>query len=485
MNFTAAQKIGLITAPLVFIIILLLPPIAPLSYEAQKVIAVVAWMLIWWISEAVKLPVAALLPIVLFPLLGVLKIEDATSPYASKIIFLFMGGFMIALALEKWNLHIRIALNIVKRIGSNANHIILGFMLATASLSMWISNTATTVMMLPIAASIIKILFSTQAGQSEKKLQYFALSLMLGIAYAANIGGVATIVGTPPNAVLVSILSESYGYEISFLNWMLLALPFSLVFLLIAYWVIVKWVYPNHLGAFENASVVIDRELHKLGSMSKGEKMTLVLFACTAFLWIFRGPMNQLLPFLKLSDPGIAIMASIALFIIPVNFQKGEFILKWEDTQKLPWGILLLFGGGLSMAKALDKVGIIQLIGDSIAQYEGLSIFLLMVLFTILVLFMTEVMSNVALVTVVVPVIIGIAVALGKHPLLFTIPATMASSCAFMLPLSTPPNAIVFASGHIKVPQMVRIGIFLNLIAIVLIVCFAWFLLPTIFAIKF
>lgn len=482
-----SRQIGLFAGPLLFLLIIWATPETPfLGVPAFHTLAVGAWMITWWVTEAVALPVTALLPIVLFPLVGVLPIKEAAASYANPIIFLFMGGFMLALALEKWKLHLRIALNIVRLTGTNANGIILGFMLATAALSMWISNTATTVMMLPIGVSVIEILRSREANHSiDQGTRYFSLSMMLGIAYAANIGGIATIIGTPPNTVLAGVLNEKFGYTIDFARWMAFGFPLMLIMLGITYLFLVKILYPNRLGNFEGAQQVIKDELAKLGKISKSERVVLALFVTTALAWIFKNALNNAFPTWKLTDATIAMLATVALFITPVDYKNGVFVLEWKDTEKLPWGILLLFGGGLSLATALSKVGIIGIIGDGVGVVSGsLNITMIFLILVALMLFMTEIMSNVALTAVLVPVVAGVAVGLNENPLWLTIPVTIASSCAFMLPMATPPNAIVFASGHIKVSQMVRVGIWLNLIAILLLVLLANTILPYIFEIQ-
>lgn len=482
-----SRQIGLFAGPLLFLLIIWVTPETPfLGVAAFHTLAVGAWMITWWVTEAVALPVTALLPIVLFPLTGVLPIKEAAASYANPIIFLFMGGFMLALALEKWKLHLRIALNIVRLTGTNANGIILGFMLATAALSMWISNTATTVMMLPIGVSVIEILRSRESDQNlNKGTRYFSLSMMLGIAYAANIGGIATIIGTPPNTVLAGVLNEKFGYTIDFARWLAFGFPLMLVMLGITYVFLVKILYPNRLGNFEGAQQVIKDELAKLGKISKPERIVLALFLTTALAWIFKNTLNNIFPSWKLTDATIAMLATVALFVTPVDYKNGTFVLEWKDTERLPWGILLLFGGGLSLATALSKVGIIGIIGDAMGVVGGsLNITMIFLILVALMLFMTEIMSNVALTAVLVPVVAGVAVGLNENPLWMTIPVTIASSCAFMLPMATPPNAIVFASGHIKVSQMVRVGVWLNLIAILLLVLLANTVLPYIFDIQ-
>lgn len=474
------KKIGLFLAPIAFAILLLTPSPAIMSPEAWKVIAVAVFMLIWWVTEAVPLAVTALLPIILLPFVDVMPIKQAAAPYSSPIVFLFMGGFMIALAMERWHLHRRIALFIVKLTGTNANGIILGFMLATAALSMWISNTATTIMMLPIALSVIQLLTANQDDFDKKGIRNFSLAMMLGIAYSANVGGTATIIGTPPNTVLAGFIEETYKTEIGFANWFIVGFPFMLVMLTLMYFFIVKILFPNRLGSFNQAQNLIETEYQKLGSISKGERLTLMVFLITALLWILRTTINRLIPGLSLTDAGIAILASIALFIVPVNFKKEEFLLEWKNTEKLPWGILLLFGGGLSLAGALSQTGLIDLIGEQFISNDNIGFWVILGL-TAVSLFMTEVMSNVALVAVLLPVLAGIAKGLGIDPIHLMAPVTLAASCAFMLPMSTPPNAIVFASGHLKVTDMVRAGFLLNILAIILISLLAYFVMPMVF----
>ncbi|PSR12056.1 MAG: anion transporter [Bacteroidetes bacterium] len=476
------KKIGLFLGLSIFAVLLLLPPLGGLSVEAWRVLAIAAVMLVWWVSEAVPIPVTALLPMVLLPALQVYDMKTAAAPYASPIVFLFMGGFMLALAMEKWNLHRRIALTIVRLTGTNANGIILGFMLATGFLSMWISNTATAVMMLPIAVSVVDLLSPRQTDEPlTPGVRAFGISIMLGIAYAANIGGTATLVGTPPNVVFSGFIKNTYGIEVSFATWLSFAFPFALALLLITYLLLTRFLFPNGLGRFSGGTALIEEELQQLGPITFSEQRTLVVFALTALAWIFRSPLNGLLGLtgeaIQLSDEMIAIFATVALFLLPSNWQQGDFLLSWSDTSRLPWGILLLFGGGLSLADALKAVGLIDLIGN---QFTGLDTtgFWVIIGLTTVSLFLTEVMSNVALVTVFLPVVGAVAVGMGLDPILLCIPVTLAASCAFMLPMSTPPNAIVFASGKLQITDMARAGIWLNLVAIILIGILAQWVLP-------
>ncbi len=473
-----SKRLGLVLGPIVFLIFSNLP-FEIVSQKGDAVIAVALWMLFWWITEAVSISVTALLPLLLFPLLKILPIAEVGANYGSPIVFLFFGGFVMALALEKVNLHKRIALNIIRLTGTTPNKVVLGFMIATAALSMWISNTASTVVMLPIALSVINLLISDEDGFTKKD-QNFALSVMLGIAFSANAGGIATVIGTPPNSVLIGLLENEYNIQISFLKWMTLGLPFSIIMIGIIYLVLVKWMFPNKGLQFTASRDVIQTELQQLGPTSGKEKMVLLIFGVTVFLWVFRTLINSIFPKLGLSDTMISIFAAIALFGIPYNLKKGDFIIQWRDTSKLAWGILILFGGGLALAKGMSVSGIVDLVANSIAQSD-ISIVLTASLLILLMLFMTELMSNVALVAVLAPVVAGIAIGLGIPMLYLLIPVTIASSCAFMLPMATPPNAIVFASGYVKVPQMARAGIFLNLIAVALLILVFQFVLPILF----
>ncbi|TMM52205.1 DASS family sodium-coupled anion symporter [Maribacter algarum] len=473
-----SSKLGLFLGPILFLIILNLP-IELVSEQGDMVIAVAVWMVVWWITEATSISVTALLPLLLFPLLKIMPVSDVGANYGSPIIFLFFGGFVLALALEKVNLHKRIALNIIRITGTTPNKVVLGFMIATASLSMWISNTATTVVMLPIAMSVISLLINDEDGFTKSD-QNFALSVMLGIAFSANAGGIATVIGTPPNSVMIGLLENEYNIEISFLKWMVIGLPFSIIMIVIIYLVMVKVMFPNKQLKFAASKEVINDELKKLGPMSGKEKMVLAIFGVTVFLWIFRTVINGIFPELKLNDTIISMFGAISMFAIPYNLKKGDFIINWKDTSKLAWGILILFGGGLALAKGMAVSGIVDMVSGAIAESD-ISILFTAVLLIFLMLFMTELMSNVALVAVLAPVVAGIAIGLEIPILYLLIPVTMASSCAFMLPMATPPNAIVFASGYIKVHEMARVGVILNLIAVALLVLLFQFVIPLLF----
>lgn len=474
-----SKIIGLFLGPLFFVIINLFSIDAFLTPDAWRVIGVALWMITWWITEAVPIPVTALLPIVLLPITGIFTIDEATAPYANKIIFLFMGGFMLGLGMEKHNLHKRIALNLIKKTGTNPNGIILGFMLTTAFISMWISNTATTVMMLPIALSITDLLQIDAQSEGEKKK--FALGLMLSIAYAANVGGTATIIGTPPNVAWVGFMNDMIGYEITFAKYLLIGLPVCIIMLGVVYLMLTRVLFPSKIDDLTQSAHVIETQLQALGSITKAEKRVAIIFIATATTWILRGTINDLSGSNFLNDAMIAMTGGILMFITPLELKRGEFLLDWDTTKKLPWGILILFGGGLTLAKAMEKSQIVQAIGEGIAGTGELNQLLLIAGLTAFMLFMTEIMSNVALVVIFIPVVIGISQSLDINPMYLTVPVTLAASYAFMMPISTPPNAIVFSSGMIRMKDMIRAGVLLNVIAILLLVFLSQTLVPLIY----
>lgn len=454
------------------------------SEPAAKVLAVAGLMITWWVTEALPMPVVALMPLILFPLLKISTLKATAASYGNEVIYLFMGGFMLGLAIEKWNLHRRIALNIVRLTGTSGDRIVLGFILATGMLSMWLSNTATAMMMFPIALSVIHVMKENNKGSGNTT--NFSLSIMLAIAYASNIGGIATIIGTPPNVAYVGYIKEKYGYEVNFMNWMMICTPLAILLLFSLYWVMVKWLFPSRIRSDESTRLLIHNEIAQLGPISKPEKRVLAIFIGTAFLWITRGIINDMQDLFDLDDTIIAVMCAVALFICPSGsaVQKdkdtsSEALLGWSDTSKMAWGILLLFGGGICLAGALEKAGLIQQLGHWLAQY-GASEFMLVFIVVVVSLFISEVMSNVAQVIVFAPVVSSLADALGMNPLLLGIPMTLAASCASMLPMGTPPNAIVFSSGHIKLKQMLKAGFVMNIVAVILITLFSWFLLPLI-----
>jgi sodium-dependent dicarboxylate transporter 2/3/5 len=430
--------------------------------------AVGLWMITWWITEAVPNPVAAMLPLILFPALGIMNMAESATPFANPAVFLFMGGFMIAMALEKHRLHERIAINLIRITGTSGNRIILGFTLATGLLSMWISNTATALMMLPIGLSVIRLLQRPEK-EATKGERNFAIGLMLSIGYAASLGGMATIIGTPPNVVFVGFAKQFYNHDISFLRWMIIGVPVSMITLFACYWLITKLIYPNNLSKIEGSEQLITDRLRELGDMKKEEKLTLFVFSLTAFFWIFQQGLNTLIGQDVFNDTNIAVTGGVMMFLMPTDFRAGKFLLAWDDTKTLPWGILILFGGGICLAKGMESTGIIKAIGDAIAGRQDISVWEMTLLLTTAALILTEFMSNVALVTIFVPVVFGIADGLHLNPLVLALPVTFAASCAFMFPISTPPNAIVFSSGHIRMKDMMKAGALLDLVCLAVI----------------
>ncbi len=479
MRFSSFKMIGLVLGPLLFLVLNLIP-FEFVNPEADKVLSIAIWMIIWWLTEAVSISVTALIPIIFFPMLGIATMREVGSSYGDPIVFLFLGGFIIALALEKVNLHKRVALGIIRLTGSSPDRVLLGFMISTAIMSMWISNTASTVVMLPIALSVIQLLINDSDGFTNQDKQ-FALKIMLGIAFSANAGGIATLIGTPPNIAMAGFVESTYGIEISFVKWMAIGLPFSVVLLTLIFFILSKVFFRSKNLILNDPQSIIQKEIQKLGSINLSEIVVIIIFLITIFLWIFKGKLNDVQSIIYLSNAGISMFGAFLLFCVPI-FQKNMFVLEWEDTRKLPWGIIILFGGGLALATALKNVGIIDLIGDFISNQNGLSIIVVSTILTVIVLFLTELMSNVALITVFTPVCAGIAIGMDVPMLHFLIPITMAASCAFMLPMATPPNAIVFASGYVKVADMAKVGIVLNIISILILLIFAKFYIPLVFA---
>lgn len=487
------KQIGMVLGFAALGAVILSEPPAGMSTAAWHTAGVALMMAAWWMTEAVPVAVTGLLPIVAFPPLGVAEIGDATAPYASPLVFLFLGGFMIALAMERCNLHRRIALNIIGFVGSHPHAIVLGFMIATALLSMWISNTATTMMMLPIAMSVAGLLVTQTAQRADKganegadnqDVTRFGLCLMLGIAYSASVGGVGTLIGTPTNAAMANILSIQFGVEIGFAQWTLLGIPFVLVMLPLTWFALTRLIYPFDLGHSEDAATLIRAERAALGTMSAAERRVASIAGLVATLWITRGVTPGIIE--GVSDTGIAMFGAILLFLVPSGAQAGarprDALLNWEIVVKLPWAIILLFGGGLSLARGMSTSGLAGWISDGLTVLGTWPTVLLIACIVAVIIYLTELTSNVATTSAFVPVIGALALGLGLDPILLAAPVAMAASCAFMLPVATPPNAIVFGSGLVSIPQMVRAGLWLNLLSIAVVTAFAVLLLPLVFA---
>jgi sodium-dependent dicarboxylate transporter 2/3/5 len=471
------QWIGLAAGPIFALVAFLVLPDS-LAAPGKVTAAVAVLMAVWWMTEALPLPATALLPLVLFPALGVADIDDVASPYANDVIFLFMGGFMLALAMQRWNLHKRIALRTVLAVGTKPVMLIAGFMIATAFISMWVSNTATTVMMMPIGLSVLGL--TLQLGNGERDAN-FATALMLGIAYAASIGSIGTIIGTPPNTLLVGYLADNHGIQIGFGQWMLFGVPIAVVFLVLAWLVLTKFVFPPRMTTLPGGREMIRGQLRELGPISRGEWNALVVFVLAALSWIFipvladTETIGGAMPWLsRVSDAGIAMAVAVVLFLLPVDARRGVRTLDWDTAKQLPWGVLLLFGGGLSLSSQFTATELSLWIGDQVGGLAGLPTILLVAVAAGLVLVLTELTSNTATAAAFLPILGGVAVGLGAGPMLLVVPAALAASCAFMLPVATPPNAIVFGTGHISMGQMMRGGVWLNVIGLVLITLAAY-----------
>ncbi|UZH55372.1 DASS family sodium-coupled anion symporter [Salinimicrobium tongyeongense] len=474
------KKIMLFLGPAIYLSLQAIAPPQSMPPLAWEVLCVTIWMALWWVSEVVPIAVTALLPIVLFPLTGALSIGATTAAYGDKFVFLYLGGFLLAIAIEKWELHRRIALSIISLIGTNLKLIILGFMIATAFLSMWISNTATSVMMLPIGAAIIAQLWDDpQTERNEKAI--FGKALMLSIAYSASIGGIATLIGTPPNLVLAGVVQKFYGIEISFYQWIKLGLPISIMLLALTWKYLTTFAFDLKGMKLPGGRAEISKLLKELGAMSRQEKMVLAVFILTALGWITRSFLLQpVIPFID--DTIIAIFAGIVLFMLPSGKDKGR-LLVWEDAVKIPWGIIILFGGGMALAKAFEETGLAVWIGGQLSSLENLPLILLVLVLVTAVNFLTEVTSNLATTAMLLPILAPMALAMHIHPYFLLVAATLAASCAFMLPVATPPNAVVFGSGHLNIKDMAKAGIWMNLLSILIITLIIYFLLPVIWGV--
>jgi sodium-dependent dicarboxylate transporter 2/3/5 len=468
---------GLLAGLIAFFLMLLFFKIDGLDRSAEIVAAVAVLMAIWWATEAIPLPMTALLPLIAFPLSGVLSSKAAAAPYANPIIFLFLGGFLVALAIERCGLHRRIALNIFKRLGQSGARLVGGFMMVAALLSMWISNTSTTLMLFPIAMSLGWVVAETTPGLTDKEKKDFNIALLLGLAYGASIGGVATLVGTPTNVFMVGFLQSEYGIEIPFVRWMMIGLPATIILLPIGWFMLTKILFKVNFISSDETKAVLAERLEDLGSMSRAEKRTAVLFALLVLGWVLRKQIATLTGLPGLSDTGVAMLAALAAFIIPSGTD-DKALVDWEDTKRLPWGVLILFGGGLSLAAALSSSGLTLWLGQQLAPLGAINHVVLVVSLTAMVVFLTELTSNVATTATLLPVMAALAVQLGIDPLIFVVPVTLAASCAFMLPVATPPNAIVFSTGQVTIKDMMRAGLGLNIVAIMLLSLWALYLVP-------
>ena len=476
------KRIGLWTGPLVFFLMLLTSGSQEtMPREAWLVAGVGIWMTTWWSTEAIPVAATAFIPLVSFPFLQVMPVKAVAQSYAHPTIFLFLGAFVLALAVEKWSLHRRIALTVLSKTGTDGRKLILGFMLAAALLSMWMTNTSTAMMLLPIAASVAAMVAEKSVGVSSADKRRFQVALLLALAYATTIGGMSTIIGTPPNVLLAGFVEETYGRQIAFFDWMLIGLPLASVLLPLGWFVLTRVAFRVDVPASREAAEVI-RDMHiEMGVMSAAERRVGLLFLMVVALWMSRKWLNTISGLEGLSDAGIVMAAALLLFVIPSEKGPASRLMDWEDVARLPWGVLILFGGGLALAAQVSGSGLAVWLGESLLPAANLGTLVLIVAAAGLVVFLTELTSNLATTATFLPVIAAIAAQSGIEPLVLCVPVTLAASCAFMLPVATPPNAIVFSSGVLTIPEMVRAGFFMNLVALVVLTLLATLAVPLVF----
>ncbi len=459
-------------------LVLAVPAPEGLSIEGQRTAAIFLLMGAWWATEAVPVAVTALVPLALFPLLGIVDIQNAADPYANKTIYLFFGGFLMATAIQKWDLHKRIALFVLQNAGSNGASLIFGFMLTAALISMWVMNTATTIMLLPIGLAVITVVKSTVKYLSDEEIEAFQLALLLGIAYGATIGGMSTLIGTGPNGMLAAFMADNYNLDISFVDWMKVGVPLSAVMLPCSWLILTKVIFKVNFETSSETKELLSSMKEELGELKGPELKVLIIFFITALAWMFRTVLDNFSFLNGLSDAGIAMVSALFLFLVPNgNKDKKGPLLEWKDAQEnVPWGLLVLFGGGLSLANAVQATGLAIWMGSLIPQ--GVSLALIVILVVALIIFLTELTSNMATTATFLPVVAAIALQSNFDPLLVTAAVALAASCAFMLPVATPPNAIVFGSGLIRVPQMAKAGFLINILGITVVSLVAVFSVP-------
>jgi len=476
----AYRKKGFTIGIGIFLIMMFSPAPSGLSEIGWDVAAVAVLMAIWWATETVPVAITALLPLALFPLLGVTSFEEAAVPYANKNIYLFLGGFMLALGIESSGLHKRIALKMIILVGSSGRRLVGGFMLVAALISMWVMNTSTTLMLLPIGLAVCGVMSETIPDITDKDRSNFDTALLLGIAYAATIGGMSTLIGTAPNIVFSAFMQDTYGVEISMFDWMMLGVPLATIMLFGAWMLLTKYVFPINFVATNDARNELKSMLTNMGSFTKDEKRISVIFGLAVFAWVFRTLLNRIDFLSGLTDAGIAIIAAILIFMTPSASKRGD-LLQWEKSKDLPWGLLILFGGGLSLAAQISSSGLGIWIGNSLLILSTVPPILLILAVATLIIFLTEITSNVTTTTTFLPVFGALAIAIGVLPVSLTVPVCLAASCAFMLPVATPPNAIVYGSEKFTIAQMMKAGLYFNILGILVVTAFSAFVLPLIF----
>ena len=463
------QKVGVVLGPAAALLIILSDAPAGLSDTGWTTAAIGVLMAVWWATEAVPIAVTALLPLVVFPLLGIASIQETAAPYSNKVIYLFLGGFIVAFAMQRWDLHRRIALSVLQVVGGNGRSLIGGFMLASALISMWVMNTSTTMMLLPIAISIITVIHKSVGSLDDKARADFQYALLLGVAYGATIGGMATLVGTAPNAMLAAFMQDNHGIEIDFASWMMVGLPLSIVMLPLAWLALTRFVFQVDFQTSGEGRAELKKMKDDLGNIKVPEIRVAIVFTIMALAWITRPLLAQVPGLAALDDSGIAMAGAIALFLIPSGDKSDPFLIRWRYAEQLPWSVLILFGGGLTLAGAVNRTGLAEWLGGNLQAVGMLPLAIIVIAVTTLIVFLTELTSNIATTATFLPVIAAIAYKSGIDPIVLTVPVTFAASCAFMLPVATPPNAIVFGSGLLTIPKMVRAGMALNIIGIIVV----------------
>ena len=491
------HRIGLIAGIALFLLVLLLPLPGDMSYPAHRTAAVAVLMAVWWMTEAVSIAITALIPLVLFPLLGIMTARDTAASFGDSNIYLFFGGFLIAAAMEKSGLHLRIAYTIITIVGKSPRSIVLGFMTATAFLSLWISNTATALLMLPIGIATICAVEELPDIDAETH-RSFGTVLMLGIAYSASVGGIGTLIGTPPNIIFASSAAALYPDlpRVGFLTWLAFALPITCLLLPCIWLILTRGVFNISGKALKNAREILLQKKADLGPMRPDEAKLLIIFSLTALGWIFRVDISigaftipgwaDMFPKPEyINDATVAIAAAIVLFLTPVDKRWNDYLLTWKEAREIPWGILILFGGGIALASGFSESGLSSWLGNLLHGMKGMPVWLVIFLIAMLVTFLTEITSNTATATLFMPLMGGLAEGIGYHPYLFMIPAAVSASCAFMLPVATPPNAIILSSGRVNTPQMAKTGIWINIIGAIIITAIVYFIVPPLFSIHF
>jgi len=490
--------LGFVSGLVLFCVVLILADTLGIPKECRMMAAVAALMASWWMTEAIPIAATALIPIALYPLLNILPAREVASLYANSKIYLFMGGFFIAVCMENWGLSKRIALFIIKNVSRTPDKIVLGFMIATAFISMWISNTATTIMMLPIGIAVIeKVSDYNNLKRNDKIIRDFGIVLMLGIAYSASIGGIGTLIGTPPNIIFAGLVSKLYpdAQEITFFKWMKFGIPFVVIFLPLVWIYLTKISHRIKKDMFTIEDRIIDEEYNKLPKMSRGEKSVSIIFSITVLLWIFRSEINVGLFKIQgwssifsnpewIDDSTVAIFMALMCFIIPVSLEKGQLLLDWKSARRIPWGILILFGGGFALAEGFTVTGFSDWLGSNLTVLHKCTIMVSIVCICMFVTFLTEVTSNTAITSMILPILASTAINMHINPFIFMIPATISASCAFMLPVATPPNAIIFASERVTIPKMAKVGVILNFTGVVIVTLLVYFLAFKVFGIS-